>query len=448
MSLTLFIFRRDLRIEDNISLSKCKGKVLPIFIFNEQQITSKNEYINHNSISFMVKALEDLQQSLKNKGGNLYYFYSKQVGDIDVLEHVYKETPFQYIAFNSDITPFSRKRDNLIKAWASRKGVQTITEYDYNLIHPEKIKNKQGLPYRVYTPFKNEAYRILGNSVTQYYTKCSFIKSSKFPTIQTFYTSKCISLEAKRSKALEIIRSKKFINYQKERESPYEQKTSRLGVFLKFGLISVRETYNCFVNSYGKSTLVDQLLWREFYYHLLYHFPHVLEGKPFKQKYAKLKWKTPKGPYWEAFISGKTGYPIVDAGINQLLKEGYVHNRVRMYIASFLTKNLMIDWRAGEKFFANYLYDYDPANNNGGWLWTSSLGVDTRPYRVFNIWAQTKVYDPEAKYIKKYLPKMKEVPVKDILSWEKSYKKYPGIHVKPIVNYSETIKEWRTWFSS
>jgi len=447
MSLTLFIFRRDFRTHDNTALSKCRGNVLPVFIYNESQITSKNAYLNHNSISFMIGALEDLQKYLRKKKGDIHYFYSKVIGDTDVLEAIYKETPFQSIAFNTDITPFAVKRDTIIKNWAHRKGIKAISEYDYTLIHPENIKNKQGLPYKVYTPFKKEAYRLLGKEIKLSTTSCRFIKHKKYPVSQTFYKPRKITLLPTRQKALEITHSKSFSRYPQERDSPYGQKTTRLGAYLKFGLVSIREVYTCFVKQYGMSTLVDQLLWREFYYHLTHHFPFILEGKPFKQKYTGLRWKTPSGPLWKAFITAKTGYPIVDAGITQLLTEGYVHNRVRMYIASFLTKNLQIDWRAGEKFFAQHLYDYDPANNNQGWQWTASLGVDTRPYRVFNIWTQTKVYDPEAKYIKRYVADMREIPVKDVLSWDTSCKKYPGVHVKPIVDYSTTVKAWRAWFT-
>jgi deoxyribodipyrimidine photo-lyase len=450
MKTCLFIFRRDLRIVDNICLNKLKGyHIIPVFIFNDYQIDhKKNKYYNSNAIDFMKNSICDLKKSLN---GKLTVLYSLKEGDIDIISDIYKKNKFDCLAFNEDITPYAIKRDNIIKRWCKDKCINVITGNDYTLINPIGLKNNQRTPYRVFTPFKN---KLLTMSIIS--PKTEELQFIKLMGVKEYVFEIKINNDFTRKKGLEIIKNITngvFKKYDKERDLIFEGKTTRLGPYLKFGLVSCREVFTAFKKS-GSSVLVSQLVWREFYYHLTYHYPDILKGQisgvnmAFKIKFNKKNWDGESSIYWKAFSSGKTGFPIIDAGISQLKRDGYVHNRVRMYIASFLTKNLLIDWRVGEVFFARYLYDYDPANNNGGWQWTASTGVDTQPYRVFNPWAQTKAWDPECLYIKKYIPELRTVDKKDILNWGNAYKKYKIDYPKPIVDYSKTIKEWKEWIKS
>jgi deoxyribodipyrimidine photo-lyase len=220
-----------------------------------------------------------------------------------------------------------------------------------------------------------------------------------------------------------------------------------LATYLKFGLISCREAYHACVQGNGiENSLISELYWREFYFHLTFHKPELLqhmigpmENQTCKKRMMGVKWKVAEGPKWMAWCTGTTGYPLVDAGMRQVLQTGLMHNRARMCVAMFLTKNLCMDWRAGERFLATVLLDYDPSMNNGGWQWSASTGVDTQPYRIFNIWLQQKRYDPEAKYIKRWIPELKEVPVKDVMNWDTAYSKYK-VYCKPIVDHATSSK--------
>ena len=213
--------------------------------------------------------------------------------------------------------------------------------------------------------------------------------------------------------------------------------TSELSPYIKFGCISIREVYQAFKT---KHDFIRQLFWRDFYANILYSFPHVL-GSAMKPNYNKLHWHN-NSNLFKKWCNGETGYPVVDAGMRQLLQTGYMHNRARLIVSSFLVKTLLISWEKGEKYFAQHLVDYDPASNNGNWQWTAGSGADSQPYfRIFNPWEQTKNYDSNCEYIKQWIPELKDVPNKDILNWENTYSQYKNIkYPKPIVNY-KTQKE-------
>jgi deoxyribodipyrimidine photo-lyase len=449
MKIDIFIFRRDFRLHDNSTLLLTKNPVIPIFIFNKDQITKDNEYYNQRIIDFMCSALNDLNNCILKKKGKLYCFYSEKQ-DTFTLDSILKELnakniSCQGIYSNKDITPYALKRDNDISSWCKTKGIPFIQNEDYTLFSPEKIRNKSGKPFKVITPFKNKVITLEQPKIQPEYKGSFCIFSFKKYNILPKYFLKNENKDATREFSLKKINQIKdgyYKKYSKERDHLHPTKTTRLAPYLKFGLVSIRQAYNVSIQGNGKTDqLTTEILIKEFYNHLSYHYPEVLHGqinkqnKNFKSRFDKIKWVNNK-EHINAFYTGNTGIPLVDAGIRQLLQSGYMHNRVRMIVGSFLVKNLFIDWRIGEKFFAKHLLDYDPIANNAGWQWVASTGTDTQPYRIFSPVNQTKTYDPKAEYILNWIPELRSVPVKDILVWHKVYNKY-NTYKKPIV---DTIK--------
>jgi deoxyribodipyrimidine photo-lyase len=394
----------------------------------------------------MIQSLKDLKSKLNDK---LYFFYGN---DIEILNKLLTKFQINTIAFNSDYTPFARQRDQIISKWCSEKNISLITSSnDYNLLPFEDMYNNTNKPYEMFTPFytklinniKNIQEPIINkfmNNNILYDQKINFI----IKDIDQYYhhnPNKNLNVQGGRDNALKMI---KLIDnkYEKYRDFPAADKTTKLSAYIKFGCISIREIFFMIKKKYGsKSTLLRELIWREFYSHITYNFPRVLQGQihgrnlAFKQKYDNLPWGYDEN-YFHIFCQAKTGYPMVDAGIRQMLSTGFMHNRCRMIVASFLTKDLLIDWKLGEQFFAQNLIDYDPASNSGGWQWCSSTGVDSQPYfRIFNPFLQSEKFDKDCIYIKKWIPELKDIPNKSIHNWNEDYNLYPGIYYKPIVNH-------------
>jgi deoxyribodipyrimidine photo-lyase len=256
-----------------------------------------------------------------------------------------------------------------------------------------------------------------------------------------YYTeNKLISVKGGRTfatKILQKISRGDFEKYSQTRDQlSNDNGTTRLSAYIKFGCVSIREVYQVLKS---KRDLIRQLIWRDFYANILYSFPHVL-GHAMKKNYNKIQWH--HNPKWfEAWREGMTGFPVVDAGIRQLNQTGYMHNRARLITASFLVKTLLISWEHGEKYFAKKLTDYDPASNNGNWQWIASTGADSQPFfRIFNPWEQAKNFDPNAEYIKRWVPELKDVPVKDIMNWGDVSTLEKINYPKPIVDYSKQKK--------
>lgn len=398
MNIKIFLFRRDLRIEDNLAFNKLMSsdeneKIYPLFIFNPKQIYSKfNQYFSNNCVQFMIESLEELEQKV-----HINYF---EGDDISVLEKLSKQFNITTIAYNLDYSPFAIKRDNIISEWCKKKNIKLITEEDYTLFKMGMIVNKNNEPYKVFTPFykqcilqKVEKPVIIKNSI-------KYIKDiSSFDKKKYYIQNDNLAVNGGRRLALERMKIKRN-DYSKMRDYPSLDKTTKLSAYIKFGCISIREV---FYNYEGNKELQRELFWREFYANILYHFPDVL-GNSFKIKYDNIKWNNNKEMF-KLWCDGKTGYAIVDAGMKQLNETGWMHNRVRMITAMFLTKDLLIDWRWGEKYFATKLVDYDPASNNGGWQWSASTGTDSQPYfRIFNPDLQAKKFDKYHEYINKWNP--------------------------------------------
>ncbi len=464
--MNIFLFHRDLRIQDNtslINLIKEKGSIIPIFIFPPEQIDEdKNKYFSHNTVQFMIESLHELSDNIKDNKGKLYFFK----GDtLEVLKNIHKKIGIESISYNIDYTPYSRKRDKDIREWCNKEEVECIEKEDYLLydILDGQTKKADGNPYLVFTPFRNHCYANLKVNQINKFNKFTFQKEKELEKIKynisedeldDFYIENPkINVNGGRKLGLAILKNiKKFKDYSKDRDT-LTYKTTFLGAYLKFGTISIREAYFSIGKSLGfKSGLINELHWRDFYANIIYEFPRVLQGqlkgdnKSFKEDYDKVKWSYDK-KIFEKWCEGETGYPVIDAAMKQLNETGYMHNRCRMIVASFLTKDLHIDWRWGEKYFATKLIDYDPMSNSGGWQWATGNGTDAQPYfRIFNPWTQTEKFDADCDYIKQWLPELKNVQNKDILNWFKPdiYEKYLKLGIKyfkPIVEHDEERKK-------
>jgi deoxyribodipyrimidine photo-lyase len=405
MEINIFIFRRDLRVQDNLALNAIKGKnIYPLFIFNPKQIYAKNNsYYSNNAVQFMIESLEDLEKRI-----HINYF---EGDDIKVLENLMKKYKIKSVSFNKDYTPFAIKRDKAITDWCKKNNIDTIVAEDYTLFNMGTIVNGSQKPYQVFTPFYRACEKLKAKIEKPAKAKILDVVHDikDFNKRKYFVENKDIMIRGGRTEGLKRLKNS-MKTYSKSRDYPALDSTTKLSAYIKFGCISIREVY---WNYSGNKALQRELIWREFYANIMYHFPHII-GNSFKKKYDRVRWTNNK-TWFKAWCEGKTGYALVDAGMRQLNKTGWMHNRVRMIVAMFLTKDLLIDWRWGEKYFATKLVDYDPASNNGGWQWSASTGTDAQPYfRIFNPDLQIKKWDKDYEYIKKWNPGYKDItPIVD-----------------------------------
>ena len=397
--INIFLFRRDFRIVDNMALNmliaECGNKgIYPMFIFNPKQIYAKNnQYFSNNCVQFMIESLDNLDKHIHV---NYYEGY-----DIEVITKLSKKYKINSIAYNKDYSPFAIKRDGIIEEWAKSKEIRIITAEDYTLYPMGAIQNNKGDPYQVFTPFYKKSLLIKVKAPEPLaVNRINVIKNIKaFDKHKYYIVNDDLAVRGGRENALERFKNI-MTDYAKVRDYPALDKTTKLSAYIKFGCVSIREVYF----NYNKvKELQRELIWREFYANILYYFPYVL-GNSFKEKYDTIEWTNNK-EWFKKWCQGKTGYAMVDAGMSQLNKSGWMHNRLRMITAMFLTKDLLIDWRWGEKYFATKLVDYDPASNNGGWQWSASTGTDAQPYfRIFNPELQLKRYDKDYEYIRTWIP--------------------------------------------
>jgi deoxyribodipyrimidine photo-lyase len=481
----IFIFRRDLRVNDNLALTTLfntiiktneNNVILPIFIFNSKQINKNtNKYFNKNSIEFLIQSLESLNTQLNNK---LVYIHTEQ-DDIDVLEKLKNKIetrrPFgklSSISFNIDYTPFAIKRDEQIKLWCKDNDILFITEQDYTLLPINTVLTNSGTFFSVFTPFYKK-FLTLSSSIPQVFDinhkqlsellyKTPPIIENTIKTkssIRKYYfndPNKNLFVIGGRDNAMNIIkkiREGEFKSYDNERDFPsLKDKTTKLSAYLKFGCVSIREVYYALLDTYGiNHGLIRELIWREFYACIVFNKPRVLNGQitnknvnlPFKEKYDNVKWSS-NNEWFERWCKGQTGFPIVDAAMRQMNITGWMHNRCRMIVASFLVKDMLMDWTLGEQYFAQQLVDYDPASNNGGWQFSSSTGVDAQPYfRIFNPFSQSLKFDIDCEYIKKWVPELEDIDNKSIHTWDVSYEKHKNNtnYPKPMLVHKEQSKK-------
>lgn len=398
---SIFWFRRDLRLEDNTGLYHAyeqEKNVLPLFIF-DRNILDELEDKKDGRVTFIHNQIKKISEDLKSFDSSLLVKYGKP---LEIWQQLLEEYEVENVYTNRDYEPYAKERDEAVKKLLKSNGVQFLDFKDQVVFEKDEIQNGSGGFYKVFTPYSKVWLDKFHKSKIELLTldgrKKNFLKTDPFdiPRLEDMGFEKS-DLEIP---ALEI--DKPLIrNYDKTRNFPAQNGTSRLGIHLRFGTISVRKLALEAVEL--NKTYLNELIWREFYMMILYHNPAVVD-KAFKSQYDQIPWRNNEEEF-EKWCEGKTGYPIVDAGMRELNQTGYMHNRVRMIVASFLTKHLLIDWRWGEAYFAKKLLDFELSSNNGGWQWAAGTGTDAQPYfRVFNPESQTEKFDKDLKYIKKWVP--------------------------------------------
>lgn len=399
MSYNIFWFRRDLRLKDNVGLYHAlsqKENLIPLFIFDKNIIDHLPK--DDSRISFIYNQLRKINEELQSYGSSLLVLK----GD---PKSAFKKLILKYnintVFSNEDYEPYALDRDKKVTEYLKHQDIFHKQYKDQVVFSPLEIMKDDGNPYTVYTPYKNKwlsRFRENPISIHDEMNAVNFYKHSfDFPTIQQLDFE--FSKNQVRDYTLKILDS-----YKENRDIPYNDQTSYLSVHLRFGTVSVREIIT---QLKGNEVFLSELIWREFFMQILYNFPHVVNNS-FKSKYDKIEWRNNKEEF-KKWCEGKTGYPIVDAGMRQLNQTGYMHNRVRMIVAGFLCKHLLIDWRWGEKYFAKKLFDYELSSNNGNWQWAAGTGCDAAPYfRIFNPFTQQKKFDKEFKYVKRWIDDFNE----------------------------------------
>lgn len=398
----IFWFRRDLRLDDNVGLYhalKSDLPVVPLFIF-DKDILGKLEDKDDKRVNFIYHTLKAMRSELKELGSDLVTVYDTPV---DAIKKVLSKYNVQDIYTNEDYEPDAIKRDKLVSQLLEKKDSSLKLYKDQYIFAKDDVLKKDNTPYTVYTPYKNKWL----SQVTPM-DMASVNCKKHFDSFYKFSVKEIVSLETmgftsdqKEDLLNKTIKRSIITSYDQQRDTPHLDATSKLGIHLRFGTISVRKCAQ--IGNKLNAVWLSEIIWREFFMQILYHFPHASK-KAFKSKYEKINWRNNKAEF-KKWCEGKTGYAMVDAGMRELNETGHMHNRVRMITASFLIKHLLIDWRWGEKYFARKLLDFDLASNNGNWQWAAGTGCDSAPYfRIFNPYTQQKKFDPDFKYVKKWIP--------------------------------------------
>ena len=396
---SIFWFRRDLRLEDNLGLYHALSSqhpVLPVFIFDTNILDCLDDK-HDRRVDYIHQATSSINNELKAFQSTLNTFYGKP---IEIFKDLSEKYAVQGVFCNRDYEPQAIKRDTEIYQFFSERNIPFKAFKDQVIFDRNDVLKKDGTPYTVYTPYSKKWKQLLTTeSLSPYQIDTKNFFAQPFAEIHSLtdigFKKTDITYERPKLDATIID------DYGKYRDYPAMQRTSQLGIALRFGTIGIRKCVNFGLNH--NEAWLNELIWREFFMQILYHFPKVV-SQSFKTEYDSIKWRNNE-PEFELWCAGKTGYPIVDAGMRQLNATGYLHNRVRMITASFLCKHLLIDWRWGEAYFAQKLNDYDLSANNGNWQWASGSGCDAAPYfRVFNPGIQTEKFDKNREYIRRWLP--------------------------------------------
>lgn len=402
VNITLFWFRRDLRLQDNAGLYHAlreNKNVLPIFIF-DKTILNQLEDKYDRRVDFIHQALLLLKEDLGVLGSDIKVFYGKP---LEVFKNLIREYNIINVYTNHDYEPYAKGRDEEVKVFFEESNIALKTFKDQCVFEKNEVIKDDGKPYTVFTPYSNKWKKNLNPFYYKPYPTKKYFKN--FTKINQ---EKIIGLKEIGFKKTNIIVDKNITvsdlllkGYKQQRDFPAIEGTSKLSIYLRFGVVSIR---NLVSKSLPQSeTWLNELIWRDFYMMILYHFPHVAKNA-FKPQYDRIPWRNNEA-YFKKWCDGTTGFPIVDAGMRELNQTGFMHNRVRMIVSSFLIKDLLIDWRWGEAYFAQKLNDFDLSANNGGWQWAAGSGCDAAPYfRVFNPTEQQKKFDPKFEYIKKWVP--------------------------------------------
>ncbi|MFA6617663.1 MAG: deoxyribodipyrimidine photo-lyase [Candidatus Neomarinimicrobiota bacterium] len=395
-TISIFWFRRDLRLHDNHALHEAlKGPfpVLPIFIFDEDILKDLKK--DDPRLTFIYDLLKEITIALEKRSSGLYCL---QGTVIQSFKHLISKFNVHAVYTNEDYEPYARERDASLGKFLAEQKIELKLYKDQVIFAKDEVLKHDGLPYTVFTPYKNKWKSGFSQNELEYYD-CSTANYAFLPS----FLPDLKTLGFDRSTLLVRDYDLEHINeYASVRDFPAEDKTSYLSPHLRFGTVSIRELAR---SLYQYETFFSELIWREFFMQILYHYPHVV-SRNFRSKYDGIEWRN-NSEEFESWKKGKTGYPLVDAGMRQLNESGYMHNRVRMITAGFLCKHLLIDWRWGEAYFAEKLLDYDLSSNNGNWQWAAGTGCDASPYfRIFNPYTQQKKFDPDGEYIKKWLPEL------------------------------------------
>ena len=397
MKTTIHWFRRDLRIKDNTALYHAlsqNNNVQCIFIFDENIIDELPK--NDHRISFIYDSLLKLNNELNKYGSSLKIYKGKPV---DIFKKIITKYDIDYIYFNKDYEPYAISRDNQIKELLNNK-IELKTFKDHVVFEETEITKDDGKPYTIYTPYSKKWLKKFHETEIKEYNVDPFLKNLKKNKFLNILSRKDLDLVKSNIIIYDYNTSNEIIiNYRNRRNFPSLNGTSKIGPFLRFGLISIRSL--AIESSKKDITYLKELIWRDFFTQILFNFPNVI-NKSFKAKYDNILWENNEN-FLEKWKNGKTGYPIVDAGMRELNKTGFMHNRVRMITASFLCKHLLVDWRFGEAYFAKKLFDYELSSNNGNWQWALEADVMLFPYfRVFNPYTQQEKFDRDFSYVKKW----------------------------------------------
>lgn len=457
--IALFIFHRDFRLHDNtslIALAKENIPIVPIFVFTPEQIyPKKNPYFSHPSVQFMCESLEDLSNQLKSFQSTLCLYEGDTVS---VLKSIHELSTYRikYIGWNEDYSVFAKQRDDKIKDWCDKQSITYIVKEDYGLM-PIKDGLLEGKrPYLVLSQFYQKVLKekLVTEEQNFTFSKKYFFQSFTGKTpysleisqMHQYYTPlPGLTIHGGRTLALKIlqhIRDGEFKKYKDERDFPSLKKTTKASPHLKFGTISIREMYWTLQKTYGEDhALVRELIFRDFYLKIYALNPELQRGKALRDQLDKhIPWSYNKSLF-EKWCQGKTGYPLVDAGMRELNTSGHQHNRMRMLCSSVLTKYFLIDWRWGLKYYYQHLVDADIYSNTAGWGFSSSTGADAVPYfrAPFNPFIQSEKFDKEALYIYEWIPELKSVPPKDIHRWYDPIirAKYKVDYPDPIIDHKE-----------
>lgn len=398
---SIFWFRRDLRLFDNAGLTaalKSDFPVVPVFIF-DSAILDKLDEKKDARVQFIHQELDKMKADLQSRDSDLDIRYGEP---LEIWKALLKDYNVQSVFTNRDYEPYARQRDKKVNEMLEEKGISFHDFKDQIIFDRDEVLKDDGDPYVVYTPYSKKWLEILQPSdlesfdTQKYHDHFYKFKSGEIPSLDEMGFKKFDFTYPSRDVDLDKVKK-----YDKQRDFPAVDGTSHLSLHLRFGTVSIRELSR--IAQKHNKTWLNELIWRNFYQVIIWHFPDRID-KAFKSKYDKIPWRDAEADF-KKWCQGKTGYPIVDAGMRQLNETGFMHNRLRMVTASFLTKHLLIDWRWGEAYFAEKLLDFELASNNGGWQWAAGSGVDAAPYfRIFNPHLQTKKFDPENKFIKEWVP--------------------------------------------
>ena len=405
----IFWFRRDLRLFDHKvlheALTKCDS-VSPIFIFDPSILDHLQR--NDHRVQFIFNNLEFLNNSLKSKQKSIQIFFGKPSS---IFKQLIEENSIQRVYTSADYEPYARKRDGEIAELLKEHGIELIRKKDSVIFEQDEVVKDDGSPYVVFTPYKKKWMSQLTPEedfkeydITPYLEKFNTL-STKLKIVQVLSD---IGFSPSNILAPTIRLNDTIINnYEDTRNFPSVPGTSQLGTSLRFGTVSIRQLAKKAYQS-ANHTFLSELIWREFFQQILWHFPKTVNYS-FKPAYDRIEWRNAPEDF-ERWKEGKTGYALVDAGMRELNATGYMHNRVRMLVASFLCKHLLIDWRLGEAYFAEKLFDFELASNVGNWQWAAGSGVDAAPYfRIFNPITQVKKFDSDLRYIRKWVPEFESI---------------------------------------